>query len=585
MLVELQNAELAFGADALLDRASLVIERGRRVCIVGRNGCGKSTLLSVLNGTIRLDDGVRRQADGIRISLLGQEANIEFEGTAFDLADEQGENPIQTSKLLDRLSVPGDKPYGELSGGLKRRAELAGVMGSSPDLLLLDEPTNHLDPETIEWLEKWLQKPELSLVFISHDRRFINNIATDVIELDRGHLHHYKGNFERFIELRDKRLEAEERQRAQFEKYLAEEEAWIRTGIKARRTRNQGRVRRLESLREEKRGLRNRQGVAKIEVEKISKSGKSVLEVKQLCFAYDSNPIIENLDLNIMRGDRLGVMGANGSGKTTLIDLLVGKLQPVSGTIKTGSQLEIAVFDQHREKLNEKLSALDNVSDGREYISTPKGDRHIISYLQDFLFTPEQARGPITRFSGGERARLLLAKLFSRPFNFLILDEPTNDLDIETLELLEDVLSEFSGTVIIISHDREFLDNVTTSLLYFSGNAEVEEFFGGYDEYLRVKKARKKQKNTTSDKQPSTQVKAQPKPKKLSYKLQRELDTLPAVIERFENDIEDMHTKMAGAEFYNQTADVIADTATALEELEAGLLVAFSRWEELEKLR
>ena len=588
MLAELQKVDLAFGSHPLLEGVDLVVERGTRACIVGRNGSGKSSLLNVIAGSVKPDEGRRRLADGLKIGVLGQAAPVNFAGSALEFTM-QGDDADETTckKLLDRLGVDAEAAYDALSGGLKRRAELARAMSGHPNLLLLDEPTNHLDPDTIEWLEKWLHRPELSVLFVSHDRRFIEAVANGILELDRGVLHAYHTDYPRYLELREKRLEDEARERQRFEKRLSEEEAWIRQGIKARRTRNQGRVRRLKAMREQRREFRQQMALAKGGISNSEASGKIVLEAENVNFGYQGEPLIVDFSLTVLRGDRIGVIGPNGGGKSTLIDLLLGKRQPDSGSIRHGTRLEIAEFDQHRSHLDENLSALDNVSGGRETVQTPNGDRHIIGYMQDFLFTPDQARGPIEKFSGGERARLMLAKLFSKPFNFLVMDEPTNDLDIETLELLEEVLADFDGTVLIVSHDRAFLDNLCTTLLHVEGNGHIEEYSGGYAEYERTRKARA-QTEAQAKKQPapaSTGPQKTARSGKLSYKFQRELDMLPDKIEKLEAEIESLHQQMASPTFYQGDSEAIAATTSRLEDLEQQLETALERWETLEELR
>jgi ABC transport system ATP-binding/permease protein len=464
---------------------------------------------------------------------------------------------------------------------MRRRVLLARSMVGNPDLLLLDEPTNHLDPDTIEWLEKYLAKPGLSIVFVSHDRRFMANVADEVLELDRGKLFHGRMGYHRYLEQRQARMEEEVRAQARFAKKLSEEEVWIRTGIQARRTRNEGRVRRLQAMREQQRKYRRTQGSARADLNTASASGKIVLELEGADFSYDQTPVLRDVNLRVMRGDRIGIIGANGSGKTTLLNLMLGKIAPECGVVRMGTKVELAEFDQHRAVLDETRTLADNVCDGREFIPTGKGERHIISYLQDFLFTPEQARAPIRRLSGGERARLLLARLFSRPFNLLVMDEPTNDLDIETLELLEEILTDYDGTLLLVSHDREFLDNVTTSIIHVDGNSNVVEYSGGYAEFMRTRQDRSPAPATTASKSASTrQGKRAPK---LSYKLKLELETLPRTIEKLEADIEALHRHMSDPTFYTGSADHIASTNENLVRLERELAECYVRWEQLEQ--
>ncbi len=590
MFVELQKVDLSYGGPMLLENANLVVERGARVCVLGRNGCGKSSLLSLLAGSMECDEGVRRMADGIKIGWLSQEASKELSGPALEVAlgncaETNRDSAFRTAtrKMLDRLGVPPDKEYRTLSGGLRRRTLLSRAIAAQPDLILLDEPTNHLDPDAIIWLERWLQKPGLSVVFISHDRRFIENVATEIVELDRGSLYHARSGYKKYLEQRESRLETEARAQAQFEKVLGQEESWIRSGIKARRTRNQGRVRRLKDMRERQSTRRREVGLAKASVNSAAPSGRVVLELDDIAFAYGNHAVINSFSTRILRGDRIGIIGANGTGKTTLIDLMLGKLEPDSGTVTQGSRIEIAEFDQHRSHLNEQLSALDNVAQGREYITTPGGEKHIIGYMSDFLFAPDQARGPINRFSGGERARLMLARLFSRQFNLLIMDEPTNDLDIETLELLEEMLADFDGTLLLVSHDRAFLENITTSIIHLDGNGNACEYAGGYDEFQRVRNTLESSKpQTNSGFQRSSKQKPENTRRKLSYMLQRELDELPALIETLETDIETIHTEMAAPDFYTRNAGQLSTTNELLERKEQALADAFNRWEKLE---
>ncbi len=587
MLVELQRVDLALGGPPLLDAVDLGVDRGSRICVLGRNGCGKSTMLKLLAGTIAPDDGVRLAADTVRIGFLPQEtrddAGEAIRGEALDivLAGSDGlANPAE--KMLERLAVPARARFESLSGGQRRRVLLARALAGNPDLLLLDEPTNHLDPDTIEWLERFLAKPGLSVVFVSHDRRFMSRVATEVVELDRGRLHHGRMGYERYVEQRRARLAAEATEQQRFEKKLDEEEAWIRTGIQARRTRNEGRVRRLHAMRERQRAYRRPEGAARAGLLSAGSSGKIVLTLDDAGFDYGARPVLEGIDLRIMRGDRIGIIGANGSGKTTLLKLMLGRIEPTRGHVRAGTRLEVAEFDQHRETLDESLTLADNVGQGREYVATATGERHIIGYLREFLFTPDQARAPISRLSGGERARLMLARLFSRPFNLLVMDEPTNDLDVETLELLEEMLLDYEGTLLMVSHDRAFLDNVTTSVLHLSGNGTVEEFAGGYSEYRRVSDERAARDVAASSATRDTPPRPVASPKKLSYKLKRELEELPRTIESLEAEIRDLQERMSAPAFYAGPPTEIAESNRRLEALEQALSDCFDRWEALE---
>jgi ATP-binding cassette subfamily F protein uup len=588
MQIELRHVDIALGGPPLLDDANLVVEQGRRMCVLGRNGSGKSTLLRLLAGDIAPDDGIVTTAPGLRVGYLAQEATSGTSNerrTALEIVrspDDAGD--VATLKMLDRLGVDPDAVFRDLSGGLKRRALLARAMSKNPDVLLLDEPTNHLDPDMIEWLEKWLAKPGLTMVFVSHDRRFITNVADEIVELDRGRLYHGRMGYKRYLEQRESRLRDEESDLARFEKQLGEEEKWIRTGIKARRTRNEGRVRRLEKMRERQRNYRRSEGRVQMQTQEADASGRLVLELSGVNFSFGRQPILRNVDMRVMRGDRIGFIGANGSGKTTLLRVMLGQLQPDSGTVRHGTRLLTAEFDQHRATLDESMTLMDNVADGREFVSVAGAERHIIGYLKDFLFTPEQARAPIRRLSGGERARVMLARLFSRPFNLLVMDEPTNDLDIETLELLEELLMDYKGTLLLVSHDREFLDNVTTSIVHLDGTGRAVEYGGGYSEYRRVQQAATDLGQSARSPQARDEGRSPP-PAKLSYKLQRELENLPGEIESLESSIANLHEMMSEARFYERSAEEIATANRELAEYEATLAQRYARWEELEAMR
>ena len=587
MLVDLQRVDLALGGPALLDSVDLGIEHGSRICVLGRNGCGKSTLLRLLAGAIAPDDGVRLASDTVRIGFLPQETRDEagepISGEAMDIVLDGSDGLVNPAeKMLERLAVPARARFESLSGGQRRRVLLARALAGNPDLLLLDEPTNHLDPDTIEWLERYLAKPGLSVVFVSHDRRFMARVATEVVELDRGRLHHGRMGYERYIEQRRARLAAEATAQQRFEKKLDEEEAWIRTGIQARRTRNEGRVRRLHAMRERQRVYRRPDSTARAGLLDAGASGKIVLTLENAGFDFGTTRVLDRVDLRVMRGDRIGIIGANGSGKTTLLKLMLGHLEPTRGSVRPGTRLEVAEFDQHRESLDEQLSLADNVGEGREYITTSHGERHIIGYLREFLFTPEQARAPIAKLSGGERARLMLARLFSRPFNLLVMDEPTNDLDVETLELLEEILLDYDGTLLMVSHDRAFLDNVTTSVLHVAGDGSVEEFAGGYSEYRRVIDERAARSAATPPAKPANPSRHGTSAPKLSYKLKRELEALPRTIEQLEEEIQDLQNRMSSPEFYTGPPEEIAAANLRLESLEQSLADCFERWETLE---
>ncbi|NOQ88287.1 MAG: ATP-binding cassette domain-containing protein, partial [Gammaproteobacteria bacterium] len=493
----------------------------------------------------------------------------------------------QVEEVLSRMQLDGDADYGALSGGMKRRVLLAKALVIKPDILLLDEPTNHLDLTAIQWLEEQLLTYKGALMFITHDRSFMRRLATRIIELDRGCLTSYPGNYDTYLRRKAEALHAEEVENAHFDKKLVQEEVWIRQGIKARRTRNEGRVRALEKMRVERNQRRNQVGKVTMNVAQAERSGKLVAEAENVCFEYDGKPLIKDLNTTILRGDKIGIIGPNGVGKTTLLRLLLGDLKPTTGTIKNGTKLEVAYFDQFRAQLDDSASVIDNLSQGREFVEINGSRKHVIGYLQDFLFAPERARSPVSMLSGGERNRLLLAKLFSKPSNILVLDEPTNDLDIETLELLEELVMEYKGTVLVVSHDREFVNNVVTSTLVFEGDAQVNEYVGGYDDWLKQSKNKLKKesapvKAADTDKRSPSSGKAV-KPEKLSYKDQRELDALPAQIETFENEVETLQNMMAGDEFYKQEKEKIVELQKQLEDSQAGLAHCYTRWEELEQ--
>ncbi len=623
-LVTLNQVEVSYGGPALLDKVDFSIDRGERVCLIGRNGVGKSTLLKVLNGEIIPDDGKLRFLQGVKVAKLTQEVPSGTDGTVFDVvasglgdagqllqefhyltqqSDMESFEKMakvqqqieeidgwgldqKVSTVIKRLSLDGEKAFSELSGGMKRRVLLAQALVEQPDILLLDEPTNHLDIESIEWLEGFLKAYEGSILFITHDRRFLKNLATRIVEIDRGQLTSWPGDYEKYLRHKAEALAAEEKSNAEFDKKLAQEEVWIRQGIKARRTRNEGRVRRLEAARRERAERRNLIGNVNMQVQKSEASGKKVIEARNIRKEYEGRVLIEDFSTIIMRGDRIGIIGPNGTGKTTLINILLGKLAPDNGEIDLGTKLEVAYFDQHRAQLNEKLSAQDNVSDGKDMMTINGKDRHVISYMQDFLFTPERARAPITALSGGERNRLLMAKLLAKPSNFLILDEPTNDLDVETLELVEEMLESYPGTILVVSHDRDFLNNVVTSSIVFEGNGKVQEYIGGYDDWLRQRKiAETKVKENQPAKQSSSSKVVKKSVKKLSYKDQRELDSLPEDIAEMEAKIEALQTQMAQPDFYQQGQEQIAKATDKMSSLEKELEVKFERWEALEAMR
>jgi ABC transport system ATP-binding/permease protein len=620
MLLSIRQLDFSIGGPLLLEKVNLEIDPSERIALVGRNGAGKSTLLRLIAGEIEPDDGQIIAGDGIRIARLRQEVPEQAAGSVFDqvasglgdlgahLAEYHhlaidGADPDklaaiqarieaaggwdleqQVETVLDRLGLDGDAEFASLSGGMKRRVLLGQALVRQPDLLLLDEPTNHLDIEAIEWLEEFLHNFPGSLMFVTHDRRFLKNLATRIVEIDRGQVTSWPGDWDNYLRRVEERLHAEELENRRFDKRLAEEEVWIRQGIKARRTRNEGRVRALKQMRRERAERRERVGQASIKVATAGKSGRKVIEVQDIGFAWDDQPIVQDFSTLILRGDRIGLIGPNGSGKTTLLNLLLGKLEPDRGEVRLGTGLEIAYYDQHRAVLRDDWTAAENVAEGRDFVELNGQRKHIIGYLQDFLFTPERARAPITKLSGGERNRLLLARLFARPSNLLVMDEPTNDLDAETLELLEERLSEYPGTLLLVSHDREFMDNVITSTLVMEGDGKVGEYVGGYSDWIRQRSIDEStQKTPESGSEPSTTPPPPKKrPKKLSYKLARELEQLPARVEKLEAEIERIGVQMNDPAFYRQPADQIARVSARAQELQQELDTAYQRWEALE---
>ncbi len=625
-LLTLRNISLAFGGPPLLDALSLQIEAGERLCLLGRNGSGKSTLLKLINGDIPPETGEIMRQQGLKVALVTQEVPPELHGTVFDVvAAGMGEATAllaeyhqvshelasssdgellkrleilqkrleetggwhlhqEVERVLARLTLDPEAIFATLSGGTKRRVLLARALVSAPDILLLDEPTNHLDIDTIAWLEEFLARHVSTTIFVTHDRAFARRLANRVAELDRGRIYAFNCGYDVFMERREELLAAEVTRLALFDKKLAEEEAWIRQGIKARRTRNEGRVRALRKLREERRERRERAGKAKLQLQEAERSGHLVVEAEGASFAYDGRQVISELNTTIIRGDRVGVIGPNGSGKTTLLRLLLGELAPQHGNIKLGSRLEVVYFDQLREQLDLEKSVQDNVGEGNDTIMINGKPRHVIGYLQDFLFTPERARTPVRILSGGERNRLLLAKLFTRPANLLVLDEPTNDLDMETLELLEELLLEYNGTLLLVSHDREFLNNVVTSTLAVSPDGQVQEFVGGYDDWLRQVRAEAPQ-SQPSPKSKERLRQTTERPRKLTFKEERELESIPEHITNLEQELEGLHRQLADPDFYRTAGAAVVTINERLTTIEAELEQLLSRWEELEAVK
>ncbi|MEH0760140.1 ABC transporter ATP-binding protein [Vibrio sp. 16] len=633
-LLTINNGLLAYGDHPLLDHADFALQENERVCLVGRNGAGKSTLMKVLAGDVLLDDGKLTVTQDVIVSRLEQDPPRNQEGTVLEyvaggLAEvgeqlkiyqdqldliaidpsEQNINKLariqeqlehsgawrfedRIKNVLTALKLDGHTKLTDLSGGWQRKAALARALVCDPDVLLLDEPTNHLDVTTIEWLENFLKDFRGSIIFISHDRAFIKSMATRIVDLDRGKLSSFPGDYENYLVEKEEMLRVEEMQNAEFDKKLAQEEVWIRQGIKARRTRNEGRVRALKKLREERSVRREVQGKANIQIDDASRSGKIVFEAQNINYSIEGKSIVKDFSFNIMRGDRIALIGPNGCGKSTLLKLLLNDLEPQSGRLHCGTKLEVAYFDQYREVLDPEKSVIDNLADGKQEVMVGGRQRHALSYLQDFLFAPKRARTPVKALSGGEKNRLLLARIFLRANNLLVLDEPTNDLDIETLELLEDLLANYQGTLLLVSHDRQFVDNTVTTSWIFEGEGVIEEFVGGYhdaqQQRAQAHSQRTVEKPTKNEKQLEETPKTAPvknKPKKLSYKLQRELEALPAKLEELEAEIESLQEQVNNPEFFSKSVEQTQPILDKLAATEQELEVAFERWEELEAMQ
>lgn len=633
-LVRFQQACLAFGTHPILDHVDFSLFAGERVCLVGRNGAGKSSLLKVMSGQQNLDDGQMVLVNGAVLARLEQDPPARIDVTVAEfiregvadlaeklqrfytlseqLADASEQEMREFSTLQQELdardgwglearidtmcqqfAMSPQATLASLSGGWLRKAALARALIRQPSILLLDEPTNHLDVEAIQWLEGFLQQFSGAILFVSHDRAFIRSVATRIVDLDRGVLSSHPGNYAEYLERKAKMLEDEQKANALFDKKLAEEEVWIRQGIKARRTRNEGRVRALKDLRRERAARVEQQGKVDFSIEQANKSGKMVFEGQQMSLSFEGKSLFSNLDILIMRGDRVALVGPNGVGKTSLIKALLGDYPLDSGTVRQGTNLEVAYFDQHRMALDLDATVQDNVAEGRQDITLGGQTRHVLSYLGDFLFSPQRARTPVRALSGGEKNRLLLAKLFAKPSNLLILDEPTNDLDVETLELLEEILEQYQGTVLLVSHDREFVNNTVTSSLWFAGNGKVIDISGGYDDvtayqrYLAEQDANKtgvKVQNNVKPDKPSAPASSASPAKKLSYKEKRELEQLPALIESLDAQISELQAQVNGPDFFRQSSDVTSAILNQLHDAESKLAHAYERWELLEAL-
>jgi ATP-binding cassette subfamily F protein uup len=626
-LLTLRNMTLGYSGPLLLDGVDLTIRQGERVTLIGRNGEGKSTLLKVISGLIQADSGERQVVQNAVIAYMPQDIPADLHGTVFEIVsqglegladvilayhqatlmvmEDPGEKNLdylaraqqaledadgwqleqQVESTLSRLSLESEQEtqFSALSGGLKRRVLLARELVKKPQLLLLDEPTNHLDIESIQWLEKFLKSWSGSLLFITHDRAFMQNLATRILELDRGSLTDWPEDYQNYLRRREERANAEAKENERFDKRLSQEEVWIRQGVKARRTRNEGRVRQLEAMREKFRQRRSVQGKVRINMQQAERSGKLVAEVDNISYSWDGEPVIRDFSTTIMRGDKIGIIGPNGCGKSTLLNLLLGKLEPQSGDVKIGTGLEVAYFDQLRASLDLDKTVQENVGEGSDRVEINGHSRHIISYLQDFLFAPERVRQPLNSLSGGERNRVLLAKLFTRPANLLVLDEPTNDLDVETLELLEELLINFEGTVLLVSHDRAFLDNVVTSTYVFTGGGIIDEAVGGYQDWLREQRAAKSIEGTEKiTNKPLVKHQKPAVETKVSYKIQRELEQLPKEIELLENKIKNIHEELAKPEIYTDRQAEVAVIQQQLARSQTQLETLYSRWEELE---
>ncbi len=626
-LIRLTNVSIAYGTHALLNNANFQLDPGERVGLLGRNGEGKSTLMKIIAGNTQPDHGEIWRQPELKLAWLEQAPELVGESTIYDAvaaglgelgqwitryhylssnlnnADDKTLQELgdlqhkleskngwhfqqQVESTLSRLNLPGELPVKSLSGGWKRRVALARALVIEPELLLLDEPTNHLDLESITWLEEQLLNFQGAVLFVTHDRFFLQKLATRIVDLDRGNLTSWQGTYDDYLRRKASVLEDEANQNAEFDKKLAQEEVWIRQGVKARRTRNEGRVRALKKLRDERAQRRNVQGTTKLSLDRGDTSGKKVIEATDLSKSFDGKPVVKDFSTLIQRGDKIGLIGPNGAGKSTLLKLLLKQLEPDSGSVEQGTRLQVAYFDQLREQLDPEMTVANSIADGNDYIDIAGNKRHVMSYLGDFLFAPARARSPVKSLSGGEKNRLLLARLFTKPANLIIMDEPTNDLDLETLELLEERLVDYDGTLLLVSHDRSFLDNVVTSVLVFEGAGIISEHIGGYSDWLanyrNAKAAEIALKKTESIEQKT--INDTPKKKKLSYKEQKELDELPELIDRLESEQTTINAKINSPDFYKSDPTLIAETLEKLKAIDKNMEHAFQRWHDLEDM-
>ena len=593
-LVTLRELSIGFNGPLLLDAVDCRIEAKQRIGLLGRNGSGKTTLMRLIVGQLESDSGEIVVESGKRVSLLRQDVPADMQGTISELIEsglvgmelEEWELQQRLEQTAVRMNLDLEAPVDSLSSGMKRRVLLARAIVSEPDLLLLDEPTNHLDIDAISWLEGFLSAWSGTVLFVTHDRAFLRSLATRILEIDRGRLFDWSCDYDTFLDRKEAALAAEEKQNALFDKRLKQEEVWIRQGIKARRTRNEGRVRALEKMRSERQQRREKTGQAKIRIQQGQRSGNLVIAADEVTFAFSDQPIVERFSTEVMRGDKVGLIGPNGVGKTTLLRLLLRTLEPQAGSVRHGTNLQVAYFDQLREQLDEQQSVLDNVGEGSDSVVVDGRPKHLIGYLQDFLFSPERARTEVRFLSGGERNRVLLAKLFSKPANVIVLDEPTNDLDAETLELLEAKLVDYQGTVLVVSHDRTFLNNVVTSTIVFEAQG-VREYVGGYDDWLRQRATEAEPKKLAGAAKQKTASKSseggKAQPQQLSFNEQQELKKLPAVIERLEQQIATLHEEMVDPEYFRRPAEVLAADKRTLSDCEQQLAAAFERWATLDE--